>query len=368
MKKLKKFIKSPGVFFRDYFNKRYPIVRNEIQCPELEENVLIKHNLAIENLLPINFPIDVVFTWVDDSDIKWKEKYKNYKSEVDIEKLGNFSTDNARFNNHDELRYSIKSIELYLPWVRNIFIITDNQNPLRCESNKKIKIIDHKEIIDDKYLPTFNSHVIEAHLHKVPNLAEHFIYFNDDVFVARPLPPGHFFKSNGLSSLFISRKSLKNMSLKGTETPTLSASTKSAKIFDEDFNINIDTPLVHTYVPLQKSFFELAWKEYETEITLFLSNKFRTNNDINMATFFVPWLAYIKGKATLERDVCHYFNIRSKAARSYYKSQKIKKITGEQPHSFCANDFNSETANLDNYKEHLKEALEDQFNSSSRKK
>ena len=72
----------------------------------------------------------------------------------------------------------------------------------------KVQHIDHSEIISSKYLPTFNSHVIEAHLHNIPNLAENFIYFNDDVFVARELPPGHFFKGNGLASIFISRKSL----------------------------------------------------------------------------------------------------------------------------------------------------------------
>ena len=45
--------------------------------------------------------------------------------------------------------------------------------------------MDHREIIEQEYLPTFNSHVIEANLHKIPNLSEHFIYFNDDVFVAK---------------------------------------------------------------------------------------------------------------------------------------------------------------------------------------
>lgn len=79
MKKIKKFMKSPGIFFRDYFNKKYPIIRNEIQCPELEESILIRHDLAIEKLLHINFPIDVVFTWVDDSDPQWKEKYLRFK-------------------------------------------------------------------------------------------------------------------------------------------------------------------------------------------------------------------------------------------------------------------------------------------------
>lgn len=363
MKKLKKFIKSPGIFFRDYFNKKYPIIRNEIQCSELEESILIRHDLAMENLLHINFPIDVVYTWVDDSDPVWKEKYLDYKSKVEAEILGNFATDTARFSNHDELRYSIKSIQQNIPWVRNIFIVTDNQKPAWLDDNDKIKFIDHKDIIDEKFLPTFNSHVIEANLHKIPDLAEHFIYFNDDVFVARPLPAAHFFKNNGISSLFLSQKSLSAMQLRGTDTPTLSASHQSTLMFKNDFQTIIDTPLVHTYVPLRKSVFEKAWNLYGAEINSFLPNKFRTNNDLNLATFFVPWLAYIQGKATPARDICYYFNIRSTAARSTFKALKQAKKEGVMPHSFCANDFNTQKATLENYQLLLSTALKYHFES-----
>ena len=74
-----KLIHSPGIFFRDYFNKKYPVIRNEILCPEVEESILIRHDLQLENILHADFPIDVVFTWVNDKDPKWQEKYKLYK-------------------------------------------------------------------------------------------------------------------------------------------------------------------------------------------------------------------------------------------------------------------------------------------------
>jgi len=355
-------MKSPGVFFRDHFNKKYPIIRNEILCPELEEGILIRHDLAIEKLIDINFPIDVVFTWVDDSDLMWRKKYQYYKSVTKVDSLGSFATDTARFSNHDEIKYSIKSIKQNIPWVRNIFIITDNQKPSWLKSDDNIRVVDHKDIIDGKYLPTFNSHVIEAHLHKIPNLAENFIYFNDDVFVARPIPAGHFFKGNGISSLFLSQKSLIAMHKRGTSTPTLSASQKASSIFKRDFQIVIDTPLVHTYVPLRKSMYEAAWNIYENEINSFLLNRFRTNQDMNLATFFVPWLSYIMGNATPSRDICYYFNIRSSAARSTYKALKVAKKEGGLPHSFCANDFNTQQVSLEHYQLLLSKALKNHFN------
>ena len=80
----------------------------------------------------------------------------------------------------------------------------------------KIKLINHSQIIDAKYLPTFNSHVIEANLYKIPDLSEHFIYFNDDVFVARPLMPNHFFENNGLASLFVANKSFQKNTSTGS--------------------------------------------------------------------------------------------------------------------------------------------------------
>lgn len=361
MKKIKKFCKNPGVFFRDYFNKNYPIIRNEIRCSEMEEQILIQHDYILDNLMPVDYPIDIVFTWVNDSDVNWSNKYNYYKGSIDLTGLGNYAIDNARFSNHDELYYSIKSIKKNIPWVRMIYIITDGQTPHWFMEDNGIEIIDHKDIIPVKYLPTFNSHVIEAHLHLIPGLSENFIYFNDDVFVARHLSAGHFFKSNGIASLFLSRKSLREMRERGVNTPTLSASLSGAKIFSEDFGITIDAPLVHTYVPLKRSYFKMAWELYDERINHFLINKFRTNNDMNLATFFVPWLMYVKGQSVPERDICYYFNIRSRAAKTYYKALRNAKNLDALPHSFCANDFNSNNIQLINYNQILKNELSFHF-------
>ena len=178
MKKLKKFVTKPHIFFRDALNNK------------LDERAVLSHQENLEklenSLMNTSIPIDVVFTWVNDKDEKWQEKKEHYS------KLANncalYAKDEARFEEHNELFYSVKSVQKFLPWVRYIFIVTDNQIPHWLNNeDPQIKIVDHREIIEQDYLPTFNSHVIEAHLHKIPNLSEHFIYFNDDVFVAKPL-------------------------------------------------------------------------------------------------------------------------------------------------------------------------------------
>ncbi|EFH6525606.1 capsule biosynthesis protein CapC [Escherichia coli] len=367
MRKIRKFFKNPGIFFRDHLNKRYPVFRNEILCREEEESILMRHDLAIEEKIIVNFPVDVVFTWVDDKDPIWVASY-NHSRETYFGDTGLHGKDPSRFSNHDELKYSLRCVIKYLPWVRNIFIVTDNQRPAWLDINydKRVKIIDHREIIPEKYLPTFNSHVIEAHLHRIKDLAEHFIYFNDDVFVARPLPVGHFFKNNGNASLFVSQKSLNTMHKKGIVTPTLKASLRGRKLLARRFNGELlDSPLVHTYVPLRKSLYHKCWEAFEYDITSFLSNKFRSDNDLNLATFLVPWFAYLDGSAILARDICYYFNIRSPAAAGYFNALEASKKNNTLPHSFCANDFNTKDKSANVSNEKIKLTLQQFFSSEN---
>ena len=353
-RKLKKLRNNPGVFFRDYFNKRYPVVNTELGVDEAVETAFVEYSNINTVDMPDDMVIDVVFTWVDNTDEVWQKKYQRHKSEGSTVKLGQYATDSARFDNHNELFYSVKAVKKYLPWVRNIYVITDNQIPSWLSKVNGVTIIDHTDIIESQYLPTFNSHVIEAFLYRIPNLSEDFIYFNDDVFVAKELPKEHFFSANNISSLFVSTKNLYNMQGKGVETPTLKASLRSIELLRRYYPYNIKNPLVHTYFPLKKSGYEKAWQLFEKEIKTFLPNRFRGNNDLNMASFLVPWLLYCEARAIEKVDICYYFNIRSRHALTRYEKLLKLKKRDASPHSFCANDFNTEGVNkLPDYHERL---------------
>lgn len=366
VRKLKKLIKSPGLFFRDYLNKRYPIFNNEQKIAQDDESVVvdceIQQSLLESRMTDQDTPIDVVFTWVDSSDKNWQERYQSAVTKKSGFDVGLYADDEARFENHNELYYSVHSVLKYLDWVNQIFIVTDGQSPdwLGALKHDKITIINHHDIIDEVHLPTFNSHVIEAHLHKIPNLSENFIYFNDDVFVARPLPKTHFFAVNGNASIFLADKSLDAMGQKGVATPTLFACNNGRKLLNQRYGVNLDATLVHTYFPLKKSYFEKAWQLYGGEIAAFLPNRFRSNNDLNLATFFVPYLMYLEGSSAVKIDVCYYFNIRSNNAKAQYKKLLQKQANGEAPHSFCANDFNSQVA-VPNFRENLESFLKTYF-------
>lgn len=137
---------------------------------------------------PNDYPIDFVVLWVDGSDPKWLKKKKHYNAEFDI------ANAEARYRNWGIFKYWFRAIEEYAPWVNHVYLVTDEQKPEWLnEDNPKLTIVDHKDIIDDKNLPTFNSQAIEMNLHKIPGLSEHFVYFNDDMFLINKTKKENFF-------------------------------------------------------------------------------------------------------------------------------------------------------------------------------
>lgn len=366
-RKARKLVKNPGAFFRDYLNKKYPIYTNEQKVLFGDEGVVTDYELqlsALEERLGENtLPVDVVFTWVDNTDQAWQARQQKASQALN-QPIGLYADDDARFESHNELYYAVQSVLRYLDWVNHIYIVTDRQTPkwLAELGSDKVSIIDHSQIIDAQYLPTFNSQVIEANLHKIPNLSEHFIYFNDDVFVARELSKNHFFAHNGNASMFLADKSLFKMQEKGVMTPTLFACMNSQRLIGQHYDANLDAPLVHTYIPLKKSYFHKAWQLFGDDITRFLPNQFRSNNDLNLATFLVPYLMYLDGKSAVRREICYYFNIRTNNAKAQYEKLLQKKLAGGPPHSFCANDFHSQVE-APNFRENLENFLKEYFKS-----
>jgi hypothetical protein len=139
--------------------------------------------------------IDLVYMWVDGSDPMWLAKKRAHTGEM---ALGGETNSKARYENNDELKYSLRSIEQYAPWIRHIFIVTDSQTPAWLDtSNHRISIIDHTDILPPEARPCFNASVIEHYLYRIPDLAEHFMLANDDTFLGTSLTPDFFFASDG---------------------------------------------------------------------------------------------------------------------------------------------------------------------------
>lgn len=144
-----------------------------------------------------NNNIDFVIPWVNSNDSKWASKLSQYD-------LGNLKSENVdgdseeRFRDYDTLKFLLRSIDKFAPWVHRVFLVTDKQIPDWLNINySKVEIVDHTDIIDAKFLPTFNSNAIEFSFDKIPNLSDNFVAFNDDFLINRSVKPDDFF-SNGI--------------------------------------------------------------------------------------------------------------------------------------------------------------------------
>src|SRR5690606_29387339 len=90
------------------------------------------------------------------------------------------SSGTARYRSRDELRWAMRSVHLFAPWVRRLHLVTAGQAPEWLDtSHEQVALVDHRDIFPADALPTFNSHAIESRLQHVPDLAEHFLYLND---------------------------------------------------------------------------------------------------------------------------------------------------------------------------------------------
>ena len=148
--------------------------------------------------------IDAVFCWVDGGDVNWlKKKEKYFSLKLTSGKYGSMNSD-ARYQQFGEIYYAIHSLRKYAPWVRHVYLLTDEQTPDWLTRDKQnalgVIMVDHKEVFHgfEKALPTFNSRSIESMLNNIPGLSDRFLYLNDDIVLVAPTTPEDFFYNDGL--------------------------------------------------------------------------------------------------------------------------------------------------------------------------
>lgn len=139
------------------------------------------------------FPIDMVYLWCDGNEPEFFQRKATYMEKEDKSNKSE-AFGEVRFFDNEELRYSLRSLEMYAPWIHHIFIVTDRQIPHWLDlNNTKISIVDHSEIMPKNIIPCFNSSVIERYIGFIPGLQEHFLYGNDDTFLGEKVSKDFFF-------------------------------------------------------------------------------------------------------------------------------------------------------------------------------
>ncbi len=218
----------------------------------------------------------------------------------------------TRFSHVGEIRFSIRSALKYMPWLRRIFIVTDSQTPpvdAALIESGKVKIIDHRDIIPDKYLPTFNSVTIESFLHRIDGLSEIFLYNNDDFMHFARVPESAFIARSEAGNL--------NLDLNVCHAATRRCMHLASRFLPSNYAsvlANSFTQLISTaYKLLKGSPYRLHWSEivaprhfthiYRVETALRIEEEFADSLDANRRhRFVVPGLFWYSPLAyTLER-------------------------------------------------------------------
>ncbi|MFD3804004.1 stealth family protein [Streptomyces sp. NPDC058611] len=287
------------------------------------------------------FPIDVVYTWVDDSDPVWRAGKDSARRGItaggeDAAPLHAQAANDARFTSRDELRYSLRSLHQYAPWIRQIFLVTAGQAPGWLNTEYPgLRVVDHREIFSDPTaLPTFNSHAIESQLHHIPDLSEHFLYLNDDVFLGRPVRPGHFFHSNGLSKFFMSKALIPPGGVSPQDLPVNAAGKNSRGLIAQQFGTFISQKMKHTPHALRRSVLWEIEHVYARSHWVTQQSRFRSPHDVPIASSLHHYYSYHSARATVGDLRYVYIDIGDGAAQ-----QRLDRLVARRDFdTFCIND------------------------------
>ena len=281
----------------------------------------------------VTFDIDMVFSWVDGSDPEFRARRAAQMSEHVV---GEGDEAEARIRQIDELKYALRSVNMFAPWVRRIFIATDSVLPAWLAEHPKITIVRATEHFSDPAaLPTYNSHAIESQLQNIPQLAEHFLYSNDDMFFGRPLKASMFFSPGGVTR-FIEAKTRIGL---GANDPTRSGFENAARVnrelLFERFGQVITRHLEHTAVPLRKSVLREMEREFPGEFARTQASAFRSSTDISVTNSFYHYYALLTGRAVQqEKAKVLYVNTTTREGLDLLPELRRKR----RNHFFCLND------------------------------
>lgn len=284
------------------------------------------------------YDIDLVYLWVDGSDPAWMAKRDAC---IGKPKEGSGAHCKGRYADNGELKYSLRSVERYAPWIRRIYIVTDHQTPGWLDtSNPKIRIVDHSEILPPESLPCFNSGVLEHFLPNIPDLAEHFLFANDDMSLNRPVTPATFFGEDGLPIIRFNFRPFRKLGL-WIEEHLLGKSSRdyrhrrrvqnAARLVKEKYGIYYAGKTHHNIDSYLRSDYRHAYEVFKEQIDATRMNHGRKADDIQRNLYSYVPLA--EGRAHLT-----YVTRRTSFRLHIQKTKLYDKFRKYNPVFLCMND------------------------------
>ena len=301
--------------------------------------------------------IDLVYLWVNGNDPIWQAKRNAFIGKTEESSPINCK---GRYADNDELKYSLRSVEKYAPWIRRIFIVTDNQTPQWLDTtNPKIQIVDHTEIMPTESLPCFNSSLIEHFLYRIPGLADHFLFANDDMYINKDAIPSNFFTSSGFPIIRLTRKPFRKLRWFWRESINKKPLKNYSKMIDRSSRlVEKRYGIYHTGMPhhnidsyLKEDYRKIIEQDFRNEFAANNENHMRSDNDVHRSILSYIALAEKRGEL-------RYVTPKESMLIRIHKKKDYEKLEKNIPLFFCMND--SEYAN-DKDRNMSKDYLEKRF-------
>lgn len=241
--------------------------------------------------------IDMVFSWVDGSSTAFQ---RQRAAQMESYVVGEGDDGAARYRHVDELRYALRSVHMYAPWVRRIFIATDSRAPEWLADHPKVTIVRSEEFFaDPSTLPTHNSHAVESQLHRIPGLAEHFLYSNDDMFFGREVEPELFFSAGGISKFVETGVRIGAGATTAERSGHDNGLRNNRALLRERFGRTIVRDLAHCATPLRRSVMAELEQTFPTDFARTAASPFRSEADISVTNSLYHYYALITGRAVV---------------------------------------------------------------------
>ncbi|MCU1550347.1 MAG: sugar phosphotransferase [Glaciihabitans sp.] len=246
----------------------------------------------------VTFDIDIVFSWVDGSSAEFQRaRAQRMKSYV----VGEGDDSEARYRQLDELKYALRSVYLYAPWIRRIFIVTDSPKPEWLDEHPAVTIVRSEEFFQNPdALPTHNSHAIESQLQHIDGLSEYFLYSNDDMFFARPVTPDMFFSPGGVTKFIEATTRIGMGENNAARSGFENAARVNRTLLRKRFGRITTRHLEHAPTPLRKSVLFEMEREFAEDFARTSASPFRSSSDISVTNSLYHYYALMTGRAVVQ--------------------------------------------------------------------
>ncbi|MEE1737645.1 stealth family protein [Streptomyces sp. BE147] len=304
----------------------------------------------------VTFPVDAVYTWVDGADPEWIRRRATALGRTDYHEQ---AISAARFTSRDELRYSLRSLHQFAPWLRTVYLVTDGQTPAWLNRDHPgIKVVHHRDIFTDaSALPTFNSHAIESQLHHIPGLSDHFLYFNDDVFLGRSVTPGEFFHANGLSKYFPSNALVPMTPSSPQDPPSEVAAKNNRVVIAGTFDRVLTRKMKHVPHSLRRDILQEIEERYAAEHLLTQHSQFRSPGDLSITSSLHHYYGQQTSRSVTGKIRYTYLDLAAPNT-----GRHLNRLLAQRDyHTFCINDTVDDPATAEARTSMLRTFLESYF-------